>query len=109
MPHWVDQGYDEYAKRIAPKLSINLIEVPLEKRTKNSDIKKIIQKETQKILSAVPHYTRIIALDLTGRMMSSQKIALEFSAWLQLGTDISFLIGGPDKLATECLVSADEI
>ena len=60
-------------------------------------------------MSAVPPRTRLIALDLTGRLVSSGKLALELSSWLQSGQDISFIIGGPDGLSPECLSSADEI
>ena len=38
MPSWVQQGVEEYQKRIQSKLKFNLIEVPLARRSKSQSI-----------------------------------------------------------------------
>ena len=35
MPAWVQTGVDEYAKRIQPMMSTEIVEIPPAKRTKN--------------------------------------------------------------------------
>ena len=47
MPSWVQQGVEEYQKRIQSKLKFNLIEVPLARRSKSLSIEQCIQKEYQ--------------------------------------------------------------
>ena len=38
MPRWVEQGYQEYAKRLPPELPLELVEIPLTTRGKNADV-----------------------------------------------------------------------
>ena len=45
MPEWVSQGYNEYARRMPPELSLDLVEIPLAHRGKNPDIPRLMQRE----------------------------------------------------------------
>ena len=41
MPSWVEQGYQEYARRFPKDMTLELVEINAGKRGKNADIKRI--------------------------------------------------------------------
>lgn len=103
MPAWVNQGFDEYAKRMPPELQLKLTELPPAQRSKTTDLKRAIKDEGERMLKAVPKNSDIIALDVTGRQHSTETLSAELSEWLRAGRDVSLLIGGADGLHSECL------
>lgn len=106
MPTWVKQGYDTYAKRLSGAFQLKLIEIPLNKRGKNADIKRFQQQEGQKMLEAIPHNSWVIALDEKGKQYSSNQFAQQLSSWQQQATHVALLIGGPEGLSPDCLQKA---
>ena len=109
MPEWVSQGYNEYARRMPPELSLDLVEIPLAHRGKNPDIPRLIQREGDAILSALGPRDRVIALEVGGRNWSTEKLAGQLENWQLDGRDVSFLVGGPDGLADICRDRADQL
>ncbi len=105
---WVNQGYEEYAKRLPADCALQLTEVPALKRGKNFDIQRITREEGQKILAAVPKGARVVAMDVQGKQYSTLELAGKLAGWLQGGRDVALLVGGPEGLASECLARADE-
>ncbi len=108
MPDWVTQGYTEYAHRLPVKCSLHLKEIPAEKRSKNSNIKAIMQKEADKLKAAIPNNCRVVALEVTGQAWSTEKLATRLQDWMMGGQDIALLVGGPDGLTHELLQLAQE-
>jgi 23S rRNA (pseudouridine1915-N3)-methyltransferase len=108
MPSWVQEGIVEYQKRMTADLSFSLHEIPMAKRTKNTNVEQCIQKESEALLAAVPANDRLIALDVTGKTFSTEALAEKISAYRQDGVNISLLIGGPDGLGRDCLALATE-
>ena len=106
-PAWIEEGYQEYAKRLPPSCSLELIEVPAEKRL-NADSKRIIAREGEKMLAAIKANHFVIALDVQGKLWTTQQLAHNLANWQQQGRNIDLLIGGPDGLAAECLKKAEE-
>jgi 23S rRNA (pseudouridine1915-N3)-methyltransferase len=106
MPAWVYQACDEYSKRLPAALQIKIIEVPLIKRGKNADIKRICRDESRKLIAAVPSGCAFIALDVRGRKMTTEQLATRLHQWMEHGEDIALFIGGPDGLSGELLQQA---
>ena len=88
---------------------MSLTEVPAIKRTKSIAVKQIIKIETQKLLTAVPKNSLIIALDQHGKECSTLELTKKLDIWHNEQQDICCLIGGPDGLAADCLQNAHEI
>lgn len=107
MPGWVQQGYDEYARRFPRDLALDLIEIPAGKRGKNADIARILEQEGEKMLAAIPKGNRIITLEVTGENWSSPQLAEKLTRWQQDGRDVSLLVGGPEGLAPACIAASD--
>ena len=108
MPRWVEQGIDEYVKRLPPELKFELREIPLGKRGKGADIQRAIHSEGQQMLAAIGQYDRVIALDVKGKPWGTEQLAVELQDWQREGDNISLLVGGPDGLAPDCLQRAQQ-
>lgn len=106
MPAWVEQGYQEYARRLGSEVQLQLHEVTPEKRGKGADLKRIQQKEGERMLQAIPGNSDVLALDREGKSLSTQDLADNLDAWLASGRDQTLLIGGPEGLAAACLERA---
>ena len=107
MPSWVVEGYEEYAKRLPAEMSLKLIEINAGKRTKGCDIAKLIHKEGEQMLAAIPIGNRVVALEVTGKMWDTPKLSLQLQKWREESRDIALLIGGPEGLAPACLEKAE--
>ena len=104
MPDWVYTGFDDYFKRIQPFVQTQLIELPMAKRGKNdsaSDIQKYCMQEGQAILQALKPQEELIALEVGGRNLSTEKLATTMQDWMLSGHDIALAIGGPDGLSND--------
>jgi 23S rRNA (pseudouridine1915-N3)-methyltransferase len=107
MPAWVTHAFQEYAKRLPRQIRLNLIEIPLTTRSKNSNIAKLMQKEAQLMLQAIPANHLVIALDVQGKAWDTPTLAKQLNHWLESSTDVCLLIGGPEGLTAECVARAD--
>ena len=108
MPSWVQQGYQDYAKRLPRECSLRLVEVPPGKRGKNADIARAMRDEGQRMLAAIPKGARVIALEVDGRTWSTRQLAQQLDSWLAGGQDIALLVGGPEGLAAEARAAAQQ-
>lgn len=106
MPGWVQEGYNEFAKRMPPECRLNLIEIPLARRSKSASIEQLKQQEGERLLAAIPRNSQVWALDTHGSSWSTEQLADKLTDWLQSGQDIALLIGGPDGLSRHCLQQA---
>jgi 23S rRNA (pseudouridine1915-N3)-methyltransferase len=108
MPKWVEQGVDEYCKRLPPEIKLEIKEIALGKRGKGADIRRAIKSEGQHMLAAIGQHDRVIALDVKGKSWSTEQLSTELKNWQREGDNISLLVGGPDGLADECLQRANQ-
>ncbi|MGB1327983.1 MAG: 23S rRNA (pseudouridine(1915)-N(3))-methyltransferase RlmH [Porticoccaceae bacterium] len=106
MPSWVETGFEEYRKRMPTELKLDLIEIPLNPKGKASSSQSK-ENQGQALLKAINKQDRVIALDVLGKSMSTESLAMQLSSWQMNGQDICLLIGGPDGLSSDCLERAD--
>ena len=99
MPRWVDEAFAEYAKRMPRTTKLELVAVRPEPRVEGRTVEQMLGLEAVRIAAAVPDRARTVALDERGREFTSAALASWLERRLQEGTDIAFLIGGPDGLA----------
>jgi 23S rRNA (pseudouridine1915-N3)-methyltransferase len=108
MPSWVEQGYEEYAKRLPRECELVLKEIPAGKRSKNSDLERIVHSEGERMLAALPNNTHIVTLDVIGKPWTTPQLAEALRRWLGSGQSVSLLVGGPEGLATSVKQAAKE-
>jgi len=103
LPEWVEHGCEHYARRMPPHCRFQLREIPAGKRTKGSDIARILREEGERLLAAVPRDCQVIALERTGKALTTEALADQMNGWFTGGRDVALLIGGPEGLSRECL------
>jgi 23S rRNA (pseudouridine1915-N3)-methyltransferase len=106
MPAWVADGYAEYAKRLSRELPLELVEISTKQRSR--EIARAIADEGRDMLAAIPKGMHVVALDGRGKPWSSEQLATQLAQWRMQGTDLAFLIGGPDGLAPAALERAQQ-
>lgn len=99
MPRWVEQGYQEYAKRLPPELPLELVEIPLGSRGKNADIARLMKREGEQMLAAVQPGERIVTLEVNGREWSTEQLAEQLELWRLDARTVNLMVGGPEGLA----------
>ncbi len=107
MPRWVEEGYREYAGRLPGECSLTLNEIPLNKRGKGADTDRLMRREADKMLAAVPSGARAIALEVEGRPWSTEQLSERLAGWLADGRDLALLVGGPEGLHAEARARAE--
>lgn len=106
MPQWVQLGYEEYAKRLPKECQLILKEVEPAKRSKSSSVSRYKNEEKKRIIAVLPKDVFIVALDVQGKVVSTELLSQKLTDWLHDGRDVALLIGGPDGLDEECLAMA---
>lgn len=109
MPSWVNLGVSEYVKRLPKDMCFEIIELPLVARSKNADIKRIIAKETESLLSHIQQQDHVVALEVKGQNWSTETLASNLETWQMNGQNLVFLIGGPDGLGDACRERANQM
>jgi len=107
MPGWVNEAWNEYARRMPPNLGLSLREITLGKRGKNADTRRLKANESEALYAAMPVRARIIALDVQGQSWSTEKLAANLEDWMGDGRDVGFMIGGPDGISAEIMKKAE--
>ena len=108
MPVWVEHGFSEYCRRFPADMPLYLTEIIAGKRGKNADIKRILHKEGELTLAAIPKGNRVVTLEVTGVPWDTPKLAKTMQSWQMDGRDVSLLIGGPEGLAPECIKVSEQ-
>lgn len=108
MPQWVTEGYQEYAKRLPPEVSLELVELPLGHRGKGADLARAKRQEGDQMLAAIPKGDRVVALEVGGKSWSTEQLARQLEGWQMDGRNVSLLVGGPDGLDGRCVAAADQ-
>lgn len=108
MPRWVEDGYEEYAKRLPADISLDLVEIPLATRGKNADIARLMRREGEQMLAAVQPGDRIVTLEVTGRPWSTEQLANELERWRLEARNVNLMVGGPEGLAEQVAAKSDQ-
>lgn len=108
MPRWVQEGVEEYGKRLPRELKLEWREIPVARRGGDSTPAQLREREGAAILKAVTKGDWVIALEVGGRRLSTEALAGHLRDWQMRGDNVSFLVGGPDGLSDACREQADQ-
>ena len=101
-PDWARQAFESYQAKFNKSININWKGCKPIQRNKNYDVERAIKDESNLLLSSTKKGDVIISLDKEGKSMDTLKLKDNFENWLSSSKDISFLVGGPDGLSSEC-------
>jgi 23S rRNA (pseudouridine1915-N3)-methyltransferase len=107
MPQWVREPYDDYIQRLSSSLKVSLTEIEPGSRSSGRSPAKAIETEGQRILAVLRATDFVVALDEHGKEMTTRELASWLVTRMQDGSDLVFLIGGPDGFAPEVLQRAN--
>lgn len=110
---YLKDAIQEYSKRLSKYCNCNIIELPDEKLPtplSEADKNKVIEKESNNILSHIKESSYVIALDLKGKQYTSEEFSEKLSyISLHENSTITFLIGGTLGMSKELLSHANEL
>ena len=105
---YLKDGIDEYAKRLSRFCKFEIIEVNEEllSDTSQKSINNVKIAEGERIIAKLKGYS--IALDLKGKMLTSEELSAKLSSLKQSGiSTITFVIGGSYGLSQQVLDKCD--
>jgi len=108
---YLKKGCEEYAKRLTAFCKFNIIEISEERLPENpseGEIKRSLEQESSRILSAIPKKAFVISLCIEGKQMSSGELSSHIDNISLSGTGrICFVIGGSHGLSDSALSKSD--
>lgn len=107
-PEWVDDGADDYAKRLRGRCTLEIKTIPLARRTASTAVDRAIADEGERMLALLPAGAHVVALLEAGKPWSTKDLAAKLDGWMQRGAPVAFLVGGPDGLSPACVARANE-
>ncbi|SOE48811.1 LSU m3Psi1915 methyltransferase RlmH [plant metagenome] len=108
MPGWVEQAWNDYAKRLPPDCALELREIKPEPRTLGKTPAQMMAAEARRIESALPDGVLRVTLDERGRDQTTMQLSQRLSGWREGGRDVALLVGGPDGLDPDLKAASAE-
>ncbi|NBG88099.1 23S rRNA (pseudouridine(1915)-N(3))-methyltransferase RlmH [Isachenkonia alkalipeptolytica] len=104
-------GMEEYLKRLQSYAKVKVWEVPDEKTLEGGSLREVSiiqEKEAERIVKKIPEGAQVIALDIQGKMLTSEELSETFQEYgLRGKSHWIFIIGGSLGLSKEILQRAD--
>lgn len=97
-PAWVDEGVEEYRKRMPRELALHVVEIKADPRGTGKSVETMRAGEAGRLRAVLPDRCRVIALDERGAELSTRGLVDRLRQWMAEGEDVAFVIGGPDGL-----------
>lgn len=107
MPRWVDEAFDEYAKRMPRDLRIELVRVRPAPRGEGKSTEQLLENEAARLDRAMPRGAFRVALDERGREFGTAALAKWLEERRREGRDPAFVLGGADGLAPRAKSGAE--
>lgn len=108
---YLNEAIDEYKKRISRFASLNIIELKdRDKPDKLSDaeLEKIIDEESEEILTKIDETSFVITLEIEGKLLTSEELAEEIKNVSVRGySKITLIIGGSNGFNKKVSSKAD--
>lgn len=109
MPAFINQGFEEYQKRMPRDFALILHEQAAIKRSGHTHCGTIKQQESMKLIEKIPQDCLPIALDPRGKKLTTEQLAEILKTFYEQHQDIALLIGGPEGLSTGCLKEMTQV
>jgi 23S rRNA (pseudouridine1915-N3)-methyltransferase len=107
LPAWVNSGFQEYQKRLRAPLVLELHEITVAARRAGGNPDRAVGREGADMLAALGRNDFVVALEITGKCMSTEQLSAWLAERMRDGRPLALLIGGPDGLSAQCRAKAD--
>lgn len=109
MPAWIQEGYQEYVRRMPPEIRVELTELKPEERGAGRGVDRAKELEGERVVAAVPPGGTLLALDERGKAISTQGLSVLLAGWMREGSHPVFAIGGADGHSDAVRERADKL
>lgn len=100
-------NYADRVTKAGPQAGLKSLQIREFDEARASDSKQRKSREADMIRAAIPPASIIVALDETGKSISSRDFSQKIAKWRDDGEqDLVFIVGGPDGLDHELVKSA---
>ena len=96
MPAWIQDGFNEYARRMPPEIRVEVTELKPEERGAGRSVERARQAEGERVLAALPPGATLLVLDERGKAVSTQGLSVMLVDWMRDASHPVFAIGGAD-------------
>jgi 23S rRNA (pseudouridine1915-N3)-methyltransferase len=107
MPAWVNEGVEEYTKRMPGEAAVELIEIKPEKRSKGEPADGVLGVEAKRIQAHLRKFRPVVVLDERGESWDTQRVAGFLRDAMANGGNPAFVIGSADGLDGSIKSGAD--
>jgi len=107
-PAWVDAAFADYLRRFRPPWRVELLELEAAPRSAQRGAAAAIEREGERVLSALRDRERVVLLDERGKALATRELADRLSVLAAESPDLALLIGGPDGHAPAVRARAAE-
>lgn len=97
-PRWLQDACAEYASRLPAEVRLRGQELAPARRSSSEPRDQVRRAEAQKLRAALRPSQHVIALDESGAPLTTRQLARHLRRWIDTGTDVALVIGGPDGL-----------
>jgi 23S rRNA (pseudouridine1915-N3)-methyltransferase len=108
LPEWVNTGFEEYRRRLRTPLVLALHEISVATRSAGENPQRAVQREGADMMAAIGKDDYVVALEITGRPMSTEQLSAWLAERLRDGRPLALMIGGPDGIAPSVLERANQ-
>jgi 23S rRNA (pseudouridine1915-N3)-methyltransferase len=108
LPDWVNQGFLEYQKRLRSPLMLELVEIPIPKRSAGEKPQRAIAREGEDMLATLRQEDYVVALEVAAKSMTTVQVSAWLAERLREARPLALLIGGPDGLSDACRSRANQ-
>ncbi len=108
MPKWVDEAWNDYAKRMPSDFELLLHEIKPAARTSGKSTEQLLLLEAQRIQISLPAQAWQVVLDERGRELSTAALATRLRFWQENQQTVALVVGGPDGLHHQIKQQANE-
>ncbi len=109
MPAWIQEGYQEYVRRMPPEIRVELTELKPEERGAGRGVERAKELEGERVVAAMPPGGTLLALDERGKAISTQGLSVLLAGWMREGSHPVFAIGGADGHSEAVRERADKL
>ena len=106
-PAWVGDAAGEYTKRLPGQWRFRLDTVATARRTEAGNSGQAVDTEGLLVLKLLKPAETVVLLDRTGTQLTSEGLSAQLNDWQTAGSDLAFIIGGPDGVSRDCARRAD--
>ncbi len=104
MPSWVVDSCKDYSKRLPKNFGFAIHELA---QSRDNNVTAARRQEGEWILSKLDKQEFVVALDVTGKSLSTQEFADQLQRWQMQARNVTLVIGGPDGLSAEVINRSD--